>query len=105
MEKVVAVDFGKEQRESARRLARLLDLVVGRDEEMLANPKKYWDRAVDEIIRLRTQIETAREALRQPLSFELEAQNHCPVLDTLTVPRDRWEALKRAEAVILGDSN
>lgn len=97
------IDFGKDQREAARRLSGLLGLIEARDREMLENPKKFFDMAADEIVRLQGVLRAAQDALRVPMDIALYRQDSpitfCP-LETWIVDKAEWERLKAVERII-----
>lgn len=98
---VVAVDFGKEAVESARKLKRLLGMVAERDAEMLRDPKTFFDLATDEIIRLRQILEAAEEALRMPPPrWDCAQPPTLEPLDTLVVDRAEHERLRAAARIV-----
>lgn len=86
-------------------LGRLLGIAEAMDADMLANPKKYYDRAVTEIIRLRTVLEEANEALRVPLHDVWSPPPDVPPpfepMQVVSVMKDEWERLKRVERIVL----
>jgi hypothetical protein len=97
-------EFGKEARESARRLARLLGLIEQNESAMLADPRRFMDMASERIYRLQCQIERAQDALRSPLLFAAEGE---PVSYSepavMRVYRDEYERLRAAAAIIRGE--
>lgn len=100
-ENIIKVSFGREQRESARKLASLLEMVDARDEEMLLNPKMFFDRAVGEIVRLREIIRDAQACLVQPIEFLSDAPDLCrPEMKTIVVDADEWRRMMAMRAVI-----
>jgi hypothetical protein len=105
MGEIIRREFGKEERDFARKLARLLDLAEQQEAEILANPMKYWRLAADKIFRLQRQVLAAQEALRpRLLSYKMEPAQLAPhILETVVVPKDRWErqceALRILEAI------
>ena len=101
---VVCVDFGREDRESARKLARLLSLVADRDADILANPKKYLDAAHDEIGRLRGILLRLNEAFDPPtMRVSFASQDHVPQYEpfrTVTITQDDYDRFKAVEAIM-----
>jgi hypothetical protein len=100
-ENVVSVDFGAAQRESARKLARLLGLADELERRILADPKPFIDRAHDEIIRLRETIRRAQESTYQPFALLIEAPELPPNMDVVCVRADEYRRLKAMERIIL----
>lgn len=102
MGELLAVDFGKQARESARTFARLMGLAEELPTDILANPEKHLVAASAEIRRLRKIIEDARDSLRRPIS--LRAWTEGPVqfhpLSTVMVDRDEFARLRQMEARI-----
>lgn len=99
---VERVDFGKGHRESARKLAGLLKLVTDLDADMLRDPKRYFDMAGEEIVRLRRLIEAAREAGQRPFNFSpIVSTEPSPMpFDTIYVDRAEFERLRAMADII-----
>lgn len=95
---IVHADFGKAANESARRLARLLDLAEKQERALLADPKPFLDRAHDEIVRLRRVLREAQDALHAPVIYApgSDAAPRYERMATVTVPQDQWQRWKRA---------
>lgn len=109
---VISVNFGKEEREHARKLARLLGLLEDHHEDILRDPVKYIKMASEENAKLRDQIEQAREVWRKRKPSinkfsslaELErgpVQSDMP--RTLMIDQDDYYALKEMLEIIQRD--
>lgn len=97
MADVVAVDFGKEDREHARRFARLMGLLEAHEEDVLRNPGKHLKLAHDEISRLRRSIDGIRRAYRRstgPVITNHETPIHEMRVETIIVSQREWAALQ-----------
>jgi hypothetical protein len=102
---IVPVDFGKDQRESARKLARLLGLVEQRERELLANPKPFLDRAYEEVLRLQLVLKRAHDALQPPAPVEITTEPPSfMALDVVSIPRDEYDRLRAMAAVIRSEA-
>lgn len=100
---VVEIDFGKGDRDGSRMLARFFGLAGDQEADLLANPRKYYAQAVDEILRLQTILRNAEEALHGPASahhFDSTVKRTLP--RTITVPAEEWRRLKEVERHIRG---
>jgi hypothetical protein len=97
---VETIDFGKERREMARMLGRLLDRVEARDADIIANPVKYWKQAAEKIAALQRFVEELDDALRIPLDPVDLDWNATPTLrpQGVMVPREDWDRWRRMEA-------
>jgi hypothetical protein len=101
MEKnVQPVDFGKEQREAARKLGRLLNLVEQQEANIIADPVKYWRMAGEEISRLRLVLEEAHDALRSPVDLWREPEPVYRPTETVTVVKSEHERLRACAAIV-----
>lgn len=107
MSDVIEVRFGKEEREYARKFARLLGLVEQHDADVLADPIKHIKLASEEIARTRRQIQDARDAYRSSCAVSCvqddEPISSLNILDTLHVPRRDWEALQQMRKIVFSD--
>lgn len=98
---VIEHDFGKEAREHAARLGRLLGIVEEYHADILRNPLPHIQAAGAEIARLHIALDAALDALRKPFSYFAPLDTPAPPEDfSIMVLRDEWEALKRMKAVI-----
>ncbi len=90
---VIQHDFGKEERESARRFARLVGLVEERNQDILANPIKYLDQAHDEIVRLRLFIEELIDLTYSETTMTVSNRlSRCAAPETMLVKKCDYEA-------------
>lgn len=102
---VVAVDFGKAQREAARRLARLLKLLEDRDAEMIADPVKFFEMASDKIVELEYFIRSLEEVYAEATSLDPVAavSTEPPTMNdirTIVIDRREYDALKLIEHML-----
>lgn len=100
MADVVEIDFGKDLREAQRKFSRLSDAVEKFNREFNENPRKFYDRAVDEIVRLQAIIRNAEEALRIPVNLTWDSDPAALAPAGVYVPVEDYHRWKRAEAVI-----
>jgi hypothetical protein len=102
MDNVEHVEFGKRERETGRKLACLLGIAEQRDKELLADPVKFYDMAITEIVRLRTLLEAAREAGRLPLPAYISNEQAAEFvkIDTVIVDRAELNRLRAMHDVI-----
>lgn len=99
MAEVIECDFGKGPRESARALAKLLNLIEAQDADLLANPKKYFDWAASEICTLRQGIRAAASALNIRLNWETD-EPMTPSRETVVLTKDEYDRLKHCELLV-----
>lgn len=97
-ENVEKVDFGKEKREVARMMGRLLGIVEQRDADIIADPVKYWKMVMAQAGAFKRHIDEIEEAGRYPL-LDCMVSDGTPTL----MPRpvmvgradfDRWRAME-----------
>ncbi len=102
VERIVAVDFGKDEREASRRLAHLLGLAEEQREAIAADPVKFYNAAAAEIARLQLRLRELRDAgrARVPSYHDLGAEPSRPLFDTVTVTRDDYDALRRLRKLL-----
>lgn len=101
-ENVERVDFGKEKRELARMMGRLLGFVEQRDADIIADPVKYWKMAMEQASAFKRHIEDVEEALRYPC--EVMVTDAAPELVRPEMPvmvtREDYDRMRRVEAVV-----
>ena len=98
---IVSVDFGKDQRESARAFARLLGICEERSADILARPEFYLEQAAAEIHRLRDALRQAGDALRLPaMYYEQDADALCQPIQTIRVVKDDYDRLRRCAEIV-----
>lgn len=92
---VIHGNFGKAEREQARRMARLFGIAKELEEDILRDPAKYLRAAGDEITRLQLGIDHAVAALEMPLDQLApdSAVTPRPTMKTIVVPADEWERM------------
>lgn len=101
MADVVEVDFGKELREASRAYCRLTGLVEKFAEEFARDPRKFLHHAHEEIVRLKIQIEDARDALRPRIySYYPDEEIRTVSDDTIRVVKSEYERLKACAEII-----
>jgi len=104
MGEIINHDFGKEDREHARRLAGLLQLLKERDEDLLANPGKYFAIASDRIAEQERLLRALSDAIKIPWSVSSqsitnEPPNFMPP-DIVRIDRRDYEALRAVKTLI-----
>lgn len=102
---VIKPDFGKEAREFARGLARLLKLVDEREQDILDNPSKYIDLASRRLAEQEVFIHKLWEALRLPWLVSMPSPwiNQPPRMiepDLVRIDRRDYEAFQAVKALI-----
>lgn len=96
---VITVDFGKERRDAARTLAKLLGVLEERDADVLRDPLKYLYMASDRITLYQQTLHAARDSLRTPLSQFMGDPSRAD-FDTIRIPRCEWERLKACAEIV-----
>lgn len=101
MGEVISQDFGKEDREHAKRLARLLNLVAERDADLLANPGKYFAMACDRLAESEQFFRSLQEVLwsRRPVTMEPASLRYTEI-EVMTVDRRDYEAFEKLRSMI-----
>lgn len=99
MSEVIQINFGKEQREAANRLAHLLGLGEKRDADILSDPLKYFNAASAEISRLRSALKHAHEATTR-IEMHRGADATFALPETLTVPADEFRRLQKCADIV-----
>lgn len=104
MGEIVKHDFGKDDREHARRLKRLLNLLKEQDEDLLADPGKYFAMASERLAEQARFIHAVSDAVQLPwmvkstyVDFE---PPHQMEIDTMIVDRRDYEALQAIKKLI-----
>lgn len=99
---VIPHNFGKEDREHARRLHELLKLVAERDEDLLANPGKYFEMASKRIAQLQGLFHQMDDALLEARAVQADYRPDQPprMPDTITIDRRDFDALQKIKAII-----
>lgn len=101
MADVVAVDFGKELREASRAYCRLTGLVEKFEEEFARDPRKFLRHAQEEIVRLKMQIEDARDALMPRIGpYYPDEEIRIVSDDTIWVVKSEYERLKASAEIV-----
>lgn len=102
MGEIIKHDFGKEDREHARRLANLLQLVKERDEDLLSNPAKYFAMASERLAEQFRLLQDISDALKVPwmVSSEPFKMPEKLEIDIMSIDRRDYEALQAIKALI-----
>lgn len=98
MAEIIKHDFGKKGRETARKLAKLLDMLDEHEQDILDHPIKYFRRASQEIVRLRKEYYDIWEivALATAVNFSPSIEPLSPWDNEIRVRKDEYLALKEA---------
>lgn len=97
MADVVPVDFGKEDREHARRFSRLMGLVEQREADILREPGKYLKQSYEEVSRTRMAVEQIKSTWRRammPKYVDYSGPITPEGRETIIVRKHEWDALQ-----------
>lgn len=102
MGEIIKHDFGKEDREHARRLADLLNLLKERDEDLLANPGKYFAMASERMAEQHRLLQAISDTFRtawmvKPGPFAMPERLE---MDIVNIDRRDYEALQAVKTLI-----
>lgn len=101
MGEIISHDFGKSDREHARRLADLLNLLKDREEELLANPGKYFALASERLSEQQKLLHALSDAVKLPMTACFCSDPPAVALpDVVRVDRRDYEALQAVRALI-----
>jgi hypothetical protein len=103
MGEIIDHDFGKEDREHARRLAKLLRLVDETEKDLLANPGKYFDMASKKIAEQELLLRALSDAIRTAWMVKLEPSHEPPAYlppDILRIDRRDYEAYQTIKELL-----
>jgi len=100
MDNIVKVDFGKQERESSRKLQRLLNIVSKHEEEFLNDPRLLLNAANDEICRLRRKLSDLKNSA-YPI-FKM-IPNTGPIrnqMETIQITKPDYECLNNMRKIL-----
>lgn len=104
MGEIIDHDFGKDDREHARRLAKLLRLVEETEKDLLANPGKYFDLASKKIAEQELLLRALSDAIRSSWMVRLDAPGREPPSyqppDVLRIDRRDYEAYQTIKKML-----
>lgn len=104
MGEIISHDFGKDDREHARRLAKLLQLLKERDEDLLGNPGKYFALASEKLAEQERMLRALSDAIKIPWSVSPQPLTNEPpdfmLPDIVRVDRRDYEALQAVKTLI-----
>ncbi len=93
---VITRDFGKADREHARKLATLIGELEAHQDDVLKNPGKYLKEASDRMLELLTQVRAAQDALLEVVSWKFDDGAELHTMEVVTVDKRRWDRMQRA---------
>lgn len=105
MSEVIKHDFGKDDREHARRFARLLKLSEDHEAAILADPVKYIEIAGEAIAEQEQFVRLLKEALRTPWLTTLQKSPADEPLtmnriETINIDRREYDALQSIKLLL-----
>lgn len=92
---IIEHDFGKKDRDSVKRFAKLISLEAQHEAKVLANPLPYLERASERISQLEMALQDAGNAAKLPPGAEPEAKP-----ETILVDRDEYARLNRCKEIV-----
>ncbi|BBB99419.1 hypothetical protein [Bradyrhizobium phage ppBeUSDA76-2] len=104
MGEIIDHDFGKDDREHARRLAKLLRIVKETEQDLLANPGKYFDMASKKIAEQELLLRALSDAIRKSWMVKLDDPSLGPPTyqqpDMLRIDRRDYEAYQAIKEML-----
>lgn len=108
MGEIIKHNFGKEDREHARRFASLLKIVLDQEEDILANPGKYLALASERLAEQEFFFLALLDAIRIPWSVNLSEVLGPPAMlqpDVVRIDRRDYDVLQALKKLIRDRDN
>ena len=96
---IIERDFGKKDREHARRLAQLLGKLDAFEADVWANPGKYLKMAADRVLETEILKRELYSAIQPTITMSPDPSDF-EAMEIVNVDRAEYRRLKRAEAII-----
>lgn len=100
MDNVVEVEFNKEVNETVQRFAKLVGLVEDNNDNILRDPVKYFNMAMEKIAGLQETIRRANDALLPKFEYMADDGVVLNSMETISMPYSRYVQLVECSEVI-----